>query len=1012
MNRLLFILLLSSQCLWAQTEEKPYFQQEVNSKIEVKLDDKNHMIRGFIEMEYTNNSPDSLDFIYIHLWPNAYKNPRTAFAQQKIENGDRKFYFSPKEERGYIDSLKFQVDGQELKWRYYADQPDIAKVILNSALAPGATISIKTPMRVKIPASVSRLGHVDQSYQMTQWYPKPAVYDREGWHPMPYLDQGEFYSEFGSYDVKITLPTNYYVGATGLLQNEEEKAFIEERIKFSKKQDFDKLAFEDQAFPESDSTYKTIHYKAENVHDFAWFADKRFYVLKDKATLASGNTVDCYVFFTNEEANLWKEGAMYTRRSVEYYSKVVGEYPYPHATAVQSALSAGGGMEYPMITVIGLSYSAKALDNVIAHEVGHNWFYGILASNERTSAWMDEGFNSYVESRYMDEYYNNSQRSNYLSYLVQARARKDQASATSSEQLTNFNYFLGAYSKPTLILRYLETYLGTEEMDRVLNQYYENWKFKHPRPIDVENAFEKESGKDLDWVFKELFGSSKHLDYGFLSGKVQGKQISLKVKNKAEVSAPFEIALVNEKDEVVDSFWFDGLAAGQDTILKLPFNNTYGYRIDASREMPDLDRLDNLYRPKSFKKIGIAPSVKFLLDTRFPEYPAINLFPVVGGNTRDGAMLGMAIYNLPIPAKRWEYALMPLFGVKSKSLVGMGEVRYNGFPKSGAIQNWSIGLGLKSFHGFDREVDSLNLDYQLRYSRLNPNFVINFRKKSPRAYASHQLRVDNLIILEEDEIFEVGLFEGKENKLRTTHRIGHRFDYRHPITPFDIHTQFEYANYNSFNAMEHYTKLTVEGNFTFFFAESWAADLRVFVGGFPTHTDRDFGDFPMHLVSRNTNDYHYDEFIWGRRESSGYFPQQQVSLREGGFKTPIDIAQATTDGQSNSFIFALNFKTNIPIKLPFRIPLVALKPYADLGYFKNTQPSVTVNSIGDELFANAGLMIDIWEGAAGIYFPLLSTNNLNTFMQQRGNFWRQIGLSLDLNRLYPKAVAEEVLSGF
>lgn len=1012
MNRVLFLFLLCSQLIWAQADEKPYFQQEVNTTIEVKLDDNNHIMRGFIEMEYINNSPDALEFIYIHLWPNAYKNPRTAFAQQKIENGDRKFYFSPKEERGYIDSLNFQAEGKELKWKFYADQPDIAKVTLSTPLAPGSSIKIKTPMKIKIPASVSRLGHVDQSYQITQWYPKPAVYDREGWHPMPYLDQGEFYSEFGSFDVKITLPSNYYVGATGVLQNEEEKEFIEKRIKFSKKQNFDQLAFEDQEFPKSDSSYKTLHYKAENVHDFAWFADKRFYVLKDKASLESGNTVDCYVFFTNEEANLWKEGAGYTRRSVEYYSKVVGEYPYPHATAVQSALSAGGGMEYPMITVIGLSYSSRALDEVITHEVGHNWFYGILGSNERTSAWMDEGFNSYVESRYMDEYYNNSQRSNYLSYLIQARARKDQASTTSSEQLTNFNYFLGAYSKPTLIFRYLETYLGTEEMDRILHQYYTQWKFKHPRAVDVQTVFEKESKKELDWVFQDLLGSPKHLDYGFLNGKVKGKQISLKIKNKGEVPAPFEIALVNEADEVVDSFWFEGLAAGEDTLLQLPFNNTYAYRIDASREMPDLDRLDNLYRPKAFRKIGIAPSVKFLLDTRFPEYPAINLFPIIGGNSRDGAMFGLAIYNLPIPAKRWEYALMPLFGVKSRSLVGMGEIRHNSYPKSGPLQNWSIGLGVKSFHAFDRDVDSLDLDYQLRYSRLNPNLIFNFRKKSPRAYASHQLRIDNLIILEEDEIFDGGNFSGKENFIRTTHRIGHLFDYDHPITPFKIHAQAEYANYNSFNEREHYTKLTVEGNFKFYFGESWAADLRVFAGGFPTHTDRDFGDFPLHLVSRNSNDYHYDEAIWGRRENTGYFPQQQVSLREGGFKTPIDIAQATTDGRTNSFIFAVNFKTNIPIKLPFRIPFVAIKPYGDLGYFKNTEPSVNVDGLGDELFANAGLMIDIWDGAAGIYFPLISSPNLQTFMLQRGNFVQRIGLSLDLQRFHPKRVADEVLSSF
>ncbi len=1012
MTRLLLVLLgfLSSPIL-AQ-EEAPYFQQEVNYRIELRLDDQQHKLRGFIEIDYTNNSPDTLRLLYIHLWPNAYKNPRTAMARQMIENGDRKFYFAPKTERGSIDSLDFQIDGQAVNWKFYADQPDIAKLELPQPLAPGASMQLKTPMRIKIPASVSRLGHVEQSYQMTQWYPKPAVYDREGWHPMPYLDQGEFYSEFGTFDVKITLPQNYYVAATGVLQNEEEQDFIEKRIQFSKQQDFDELAYEEQAFPASDSSFKTLHYKAEKVHDFAWFADKRFYILKEATTLESGQEVDCYVYFTNEEANLWKKAATYTRRSVEYYSKIVGEYPYPHATAVQSALSAGGGMEYPMITVIGLSYNARALDNVITHEVGHNWFYGILASNERTDAWMDEGFNSYVESRYMNEYYNYQDRTNYLSYLLQARQRVDQASQTSSEQLTNFNYFLGAYSKPTMIFRYLESYLGTAKMDQILQQYYHAWQFKHPRPIDVKRIFEEESGEDLDWIFQDLLSTNKQLDYGFLGGKVQGQQIALKVKNKGEIAAPFQLSWVDQDNKVLGSVWVHALAPQQDSSIQLPFDPNYIYQIDPYQEMPDLNRNDNSFRPEAFHKVGKAPAFRFLLDTRFPERPAINFFPAIGGNTHDGMMLGLAIYNLPLPAKKWEYALVPMFGIKSRSLVGMGELRYNGFPKAGAIQNWSIGLGLKSFQGFDNET----FDYQLRYSRINPNFILNFRKKSARAYAAHQLRIDNLLILEEDEIFSVSggvaSFDGKTQHWRSTHRLGHRFQYGHPISPFEILSQLEYANYEEFGDRQHYSKITVEGNFKFYFAKNWSADLRVFTGGFPTHSDRDFGNFPLHLVNRNAHDYHYDAMIWGRQEATGFLADQQVSLREGGFKTPIDIAQAATDGRSNSFIFSLNFKTHIPIQLPFSIPLVALKPYADLGYFKNTAPAVNVTNISEELFANAGLMIDIWEGAAGIYFPLVSSANLRTFMQQRGGFWNQIGLSLNLQRFHPKAIADEVLSSF
>jgi hypothetical protein len=479
MTRILIALavLIGTLC----NAQKTYFQQKVDYDINVSLDDKNHRLYGNISMIYHNQSPDTLRFIYIHLWPNAYKNNRTAFAAQFTENGDRSFHFAKKEERGFIDSLFFSVDGENAVWKPYAGQADIAKLELPKPLLPGASIKIASPFRVQIPKSVSRLGHVGESYQLTQWYPKPAVYDRDGWHPMPYLDQGEFYSEFGSFDVKITVPKNYVVAATGELQSPEEKAFIEDRIKLSETLNFDQLSLTDHPFPPSDSLFKTLHFRAENVHDFACFADKRFHVLKDKAKLPSGKEIDVFCYFTNEEANLWKRGPKFTARAVEFYSETIGEYPYPHATAVQSALGAGGGMEYPMITVIGLSYTFKALDIVITHEVGHNWFYGILASNEREHAWMDEGFNSYIESRYSNRYYPNSfDRTNYLAYLLQSRQGIEQPSMTPSPKQTGINYFLGAYSKPTLTLRYLEQYWGREKMDRILKKYFGEWKFKHP----------------------------------------------------------------------------------------------------------------------------------------------------------------------------------------------------------------------------------------------------------------------------------------------------------------------------------------------------------------------------------------------------------------------------------------------------------------------------------------------------------------------------------------------------
>ena len=256
--------------------------------------------------------------------------------------------------------------------------------------------------------SISRLGHVGESYQITQWYPKPAVYDEDGWHPMPYLSQGEFFSEYGTFDVRITLPNNYTVGATGDFvpgsENNDTEVkrlaqLVEETETWVTKEGWNDATNE---FPASSEDMKTLHFRQSQVHDFAWFADKRYKVLQGEVTLpGDGRAVTTWAMFTPEEGELWQKAPEYLHDATYYYSLWNGDYPYNQVTAVDGTISAGGGMEYPNVTVIGRSGSDSGLETVIVHEVGHNWFYGILGSNERENAWMDEGINSFNETRYL-----------------------------------------------------------------------------------------------------------------------------------------------------------------------------------------------------------------------------------------------------------------------------------------------------------------------------------------------------------------------------------------------------------------------------------------------------------------------------------------------------------------------------------------------------------------------------------------------------------------------------------
>ena len=259
--------------------QQSYWQQKLHYGIRVTLDDAKHTLDGDMVLRYVNNSPDTLRNIWFHLWPNAYKNDRTAFSEQMLQNGNTEFYFSDPEDRGYINGLDFRINGRVLRTEDHPSDIDILNVLLPSPLAPGDSITLSTPFHVKLPKNFSRGGHHGNQYSITQWYPKPAVYDRKGWHTMPYLDQGEYYAEFGTYDVRITVPEEYVVAATGMLQDSAERAWISQHTAVSNPKPITH---------NPKPNVKTLHFTQSDVHDFAWFADKDYIVVSDSIRLPGG----------------------------------------------------------------------------------------------------------------------------------------------------------------------------------------------------------------------------------------------------------------------------------------------------------------------------------------------------------------------------------------------------------------------------------------------------------------------------------------------------------------------------------------------------------------------------------------------------------------------------------------------------------------------------------------------------------------------------------------------------
>ena len=635
--------------LCAQT----YFQQETDYKIQVKLDDVGHFLNGEESIRYRNNSKETLNEIWFHLWPNAYKNVETAFAKQQLQNDNTKFQYAKDSLRGYIDNLDFKVNGEGVKMEYHIDHIDIARIILNKPLAPGEEIVITTPFRVKIPSSqFSRLGHAGQQYQLCQWYPKPAVYDKTGWHPIPYLTQGEFYSEFGSFEVEITIPENYVVAATGELQsNPEEQARINKNI--AESEEFAKNGFPtDKSKTASSSNWKTITYKQDKVHDFAWFADKNYHIMKSSVQLErSGRTVDTYTYFSDKDAVLWKAAVNYINESVKYYSKWVGDYPYNVCKAVDGALSAGAGMEYPTITVVAATGSASSLENVIAHEVGHNWFYGILASNERDHPWMDEGTNSYYENRYMTLKYpahsfmtsilpdglsgslglgdfNPAQLKN-LPDVFSQRRNFDQSLNLTAPEFTNVNYALMVYMKTASILNYLAASMGQEAFDKMMQSWYDQWSFKHPSPSDFKAHVEGFNKKEMPWLFVDLFASRKRVDYKVCRASGTGTDGYVKVKNIGQIEGPVSVSGING-DSVIFTKWFEGFEGTKK--LPFPVGLYQRYSVNGTGDILDVNSKNDEIRAKGIFKKGRQPKIRFLTGLEHPRIAALYVFPAIGYN--------------------------------------------------------------------------------------------------------------------------------------------------------------------------------------------------------------------------------------------------------------------------------------------------------------------------------------------------------------------------------------------
>ena len=593
MVRIIFALVL-----FQLSFSQDYWQQHVDYEMNINVDVSDFTYDGDQSIVYTNNSNDTINKVYYHLFFNAFKpNSQMDVRSRTIRDPDRRVgsRIVALEEKDYgdISVSTLKQDGKDV---YFEVNETVLLARLNKPLLPGKKTKLEMVFTAQIPLQIRRSGKLNKEgvdMTMTQWFPKLAEFDSEGWHPNPYIGR-EFHGVWGNYSVNITIDKSYVVGGTGYLLNANEIGH----------------GYSEKAPKEKEGATNTWKFYAPDVHDFAWAADPDY--IHDIKKSESG--VDLH-FFYKPTVNVddWKKLQDDSVKLMKYFEESIGPYPWKQYSIIQGG---DGGMEYAMCTMITGERPYPSLLGVTAHEMAHAWFQHLLATNEAKHAWMDEGFTEYVTS--LSENYVNDvdpefpHKSSYDRYYLLASSGFEQAQTIHSDRYDyNFAYGASAYSKGSVFLSQLGYIIGKKNLDKTLKRYYEEFKFKHPTPNDFKRVAEKVSDLELEWYLNEWTRTPHKIDYGIDISSLEDERI-ITLKRKARIPMPIEV-VVSFDDGSSDLYYIpNDLLHGyksfnEEVYLMEPWNwvsTEYEFvvegnkkiikiEIDPSKRIADVNQLDN-----------------------------------------------------------------------------------------------------------------------------------------------------------------------------------------------------------------------------------------------------------------------------------------------------------------------------------------------------------------------------------------------------------------------------------
>ncbi len=579
-----------------------YWQQRADYVIRATLDTAQQAISGTERIHYVNRSPDTLAFVWVQIEQNIFAPGSITYVLNQPPlhfAGGAVFDFTGKGFLGGVTIERFAAGGEELARAEYGT---MMRVDLAAPLVPGGATDFDVAWRFQVPPyGGGRMGRVGaRLYEIGQWYPRLVVYDDVlGWNPLPYIGAGEFYLEYGDFDVTLTLPAGFLVAATGTVQNPTEVWTTEQRARLERAktstaavQIVTKAEAATHGAQVTPGT-KTWRFAAHNVRDFAWATSPDF---RWDASAWNGIAINT---FYRPSALPWEEANNMARFTIRHFSETWGMYPWPHATTVEGLIE---GMEYPMLTFVPSIAKREDQFWVLMHEFGHEWFPMIVGSDERRYPWMDEGFNTFIDYGAAEGYFRGTaygdtvRRELLTAYAVSAVPGAEQPLIDKPVEQRDLAWT--AYQKPALVLTLLrDAVLGRETFERALREYVRRWQFKHPQPADFFRTIENVSGRDLAWFWREWIYTTARLDQAVDSVRQTPDTAFIHLSNRAQAVMPLALELryadgtSETRDYPVEMWnlgsWFTARVATQKAVA--------GVAVDPKRVYPDMVRDNNIW---------------------------------------------------------------------------------------------------------------------------------------------------------------------------------------------------------------------------------------------------------------------------------------------------------------------------------------------------------------------------------------------------------------------------------